>query len=186
MRSTEAVEEVHEGDSGGQSRFQGDQSEVHDFLNGVGAEHGETGLANSHDVRMVAENGKALAGQGAGGDMEDRRGQFAGDLVHVGDHQKKTLGGREGRGQGAGSKGAVDSAGSAAFRLQLGNTWDRAPDVRLIGSGFSVGNFAHRRRRCDRVNGDHFIRGVRHMSGSGIAVHTLFFASHRVPFLICG
>ena len=186
MRSSEAVKEVHEGDSARQGRFLGDQGEVHDFLNGVGAEHGETGLANGHDVGMVAENGKALAGQGAGGDVEDRTGQFAGDLVHVRDHQKKTLGGREGRGQSAGGKGAVDSAGGAAFRLQLGNAGNSAPDVRLIGSGFSVGDFAHRRRRRDRVNGDHFVRGVRHMSGSGIAVHTLFFASHRVPFLLRG
>jgi hypothetical protein len=34
--------------------------------------------------------------------MEDRGGQLAGDLVHIGDHQQQPLRGREGRGQRTG------------------------------------------------------------------------------------
>ena len=121
MGSSEAVEEVHERNPGCQGGFLGDKGEVHDFLHRVGAEHGEAGLADGHDVTVIAKNGKTLAGQGAGGDVEDRTCQFAGDLVHIGDHQQKALGSRKGGGQSAGGQSAVHGAGSAAFGLKFGN-----------------------------------------------------------------
>ena len=72
MRGAEAVEEVQEGDA----RFEGgglrDQGHVHDFLHGVGREHGEAGGAGGHDVAVVAEDGERVGGEGAGGDVEDR------------------------------------------------------------------------------------------------------------------
>jgi hypothetical protein len=50
---------------------------------------GKTGLANGHDVLMVAEDRQGVGGDGPGGDMQDAGQQFTGHLVHVGDHQQK-------------------------------------------------------------------------------------------------
>ena len=64
-----------------------------------GAEHGEAGLAAGHHVGMIAEDGQGVRGQRAGRDVHAEAGQFAGDLVHVGDHQQQALRGGEGGGQ---------------------------------------------------------------------------------------
>jgi hypothetical protein len=57
----EAVEEVQEGDARLQGGGLGDQGEVHDFLDVVGAEHGPAGGAAGHDVGVVAEDDSAWA-----------------------------------------------------------------------------------------------------------------------------
>ncbi len=124
----------------------GDQGKVHDFLDVVGAEHGPAGGAAGHDVGVVAEDVEsAWAADGAGRNMEDRGGQFAGDLVHVGDHQQQTLAGGKGGGQGAGLQGAVDGAGGAAFGLHLGHQRDGPPDVLLARGALGVGDLPHDR-----------------------------------------
>ena len=59
----------------------GDQGHVHDFLDGVGGRAWpKPGRAGGHDVAVVAEDGEGVGGHGAGGDVEDRGGQLAGDL----------------------------------------------------------------------------------------------------------
>ncbi len=63
----------------------------------------------------------------AGGNVKDRRRQFAGDLVHVGDHQQQSLRGRERGGQRPGLQGTMDGAGSAPFGLQFDDGGHRAP-----------------------------------------------------------
>ena len=87
----EAVEEVEEGDARFEGGGLGDQGEVHDLLHELEAQHGPAGLADGHDVLVIAEDGERLGGDGAGGNVEDGRRQFAGDLVHVGDHQQQPL-----------------------------------------------------------------------------------------------
>ena len=44
-----------------------------------------------HGILVIAEDGQGLRGYGARGNVNHRRGQFARDLVHVGDHQQQTL-----------------------------------------------------------------------------------------------
>ncbi len=63
------------------------------------AEHGEAGLAGAHDVAVVAEDAEGMGGDGAGGDVDDGRGELAGDLVHVGEHEQQALRGGEGGGE---------------------------------------------------------------------------------------
>ena len=87
----EAVEEVHERHAAFDGGEVGDRSQVHDFLDGAGSQHGEAGLTASHHVGMVTEDGQGLGGEGAGRDVEHARKQFTGDLVHVGDHQQQAL-----------------------------------------------------------------------------------------------
>ena len=96
--SAEAIEEVQERHTGLQGGALRDQSSVMRFLNRVGGDQCETGLAGCHNVGLVTENGQSVRRQGAGSHMEDGGDQFTGDLVHVRDHQQKTLGSGEGGG----------------------------------------------------------------------------------------
>ena len=105
---------------------------------------------------MIAEDRQRVRRDRTGGDVEDRRRQFAGDLVHVGNHQQQTLRCRKRRRQRPRLQGAMDGAGSAAFRLQFDNLGNAAPDVGLALCRPLVGQFAHAGRRSDRVNRDHF------------------------------
>ena len=130
----EAVEEVEEGHARFEGGGLGDERHVHDFLDGVGGEHGEAGGARGHDVAVVAEDGERVRGERAGGDVEDRGGEFAGDLVHVRDHQQQALRCREGGGERPRLQGAVQRAGGAAFALHLDDRGHGAPDVGLLPS----------------------------------------------------
>src|SRR6185369_9362281 len=141
----EAVEEVQEGDPRAQGGALGDQGEVHDFLDVVGAEHGPAGGAAGHDVGVVAEDVEGGGGDGAGRDVEDGGGQLPGALVHVRDHEQQTLAGGKGGGEGSGLQGAMDGAGSAPFGLQFGHQRDGAPDVLLTRGALGVGDLAHDR-----------------------------------------
>jgi hypothetical protein len=89
------------------------------LLDRVGGQQGKSGLADGHDVLVVAENGEGMGGDGAGGDMQHAGQQLAGHLVHVGDHQQQALGGGEGAGQRTGRQRAVDGGGGTGFALKL-------------------------------------------------------------------
>ncbi len=85
------------------------------------------------------------------------RGQFAGDLVHVGDHQQQALRCGEGGGERPRLQGAVQGAGGAAFALHLDDRGHGAPDVGLLFGGPLVRPFAHVGRRRNGINGDDFV-----------------------------
>ena len=101
MGGTEAVEEVYEGKAcldGGKMSY---KCKIHNFLYGSGSEHCKTGLAACHNVAVVSEDGEGVSGERASGNVEDTGKQFAGDLIHIGDHQKKTLRSGESGGESA-------------------------------------------------------------------------------------
>ena len=87
------------------------------------------GRAAGHDVAVIAENRKRLRGQRARRDVKHRRRQFAGDLVHVRDHQQQALRRRERRAERAGLQRAVDRAGRAAFALHFDDGGHGAPEI---------------------------------------------------------
>ena len=145
MGSAEPIEVVQEGDPRFEGRGLGDQGEIHNLLDVVGAQEGPAGGAAGHDVGVVAENRQGLGSDGACRDVEDRRGQFTSDLEHVGDHQQQPLGSGEGRGQGPGLQRPVHGPGSAAFRLHFNHLGDGPPDVLLAHGALHVGNLAHDR-----------------------------------------
>jgi len=134
----------------------GDEGEVLRLLDGIGTEHGPSGLPGCHDVLVVAEDGQSLGRQRAGGDMEDGAGEFTGDLVHVGDHQQEALRGREGRRERTGLEGTVDRSCGSTFRLHLDHRRYGSPKVLGTRRGPGVGPFAHGGRRGDGVDGDDF------------------------------
>ncbi|MCL4102565.1 hypothetical protein MMG03_002169 [Fibrobacter succinogenes] len=185
VRSTETVEEVNERDAGFKSRSVSHESHVLAFLNGGRAEHSETGLAASHDVGVVTENRKALHSKSTGSHMEDRGGQFAGDLVHVGDHQQKTLGCGKGGGQSTGLQCTVNGTGSATFGLHFKNAGNLAPNILLTSCAPVVGVFSHRTRRCNRVDSCNFTNCKSNVSGSFITVTRNHLLCHVCLQLLC-
>ena len=131
MGGAETVKEVQERDARLQRRRLGDGGEVLGFLDRAGGEQRPACLADGHHILVVAVNGQGMGRDGACSNMEDRAGQFAGDLVHVGDHQQQALGGGEGGGEGAGLKGAVHGSCRAAFGLHFDHEGDCAPEIFL-------------------------------------------------------
>ena len=170
VRGAETVEEMQHRDAPGQRRGSGDSRHVVRFLHRVRGKQRETRGARRHHVGMVAEDRQRMRRDGAGGDVEDGRRQFAGDLVHVRDHQQQALRGREGGRQRAGLQRAMYGAGGAAFGLQFDDFRDAAPDVALALCRPFVGQFAHAGRGGDRVNGDHFGNAEGHVGDGFVTV----------------
>ncbi len=183
VRGAEAIKEVHERNARFESGQMGDGGEVGGFLHGVGGEHGVAGLAAAHDVGVVAEDGEGVGGDGAGGDMHDGRGELAGDLVHVGDHEQEALGGGKGGGEGSTLKGAVHGAGGAAFTLQLGDSGDGSPDIALPFLAPLVGELGHGGGGGNGVDGDDFGETVGDGGGGFVTVEDRSFTrgAHDSP-----
>ncbi|KAF5044330.1 hypothetical protein DSECCO2_492900 [anaerobic digester metagenome] len=178
MGRAEAVEEVQEGDARFKGGQMGDQGQVHAFLHGTGSQHGETGLATGHDVLVVAEDGQGMGCHGARADMEDARKQFAGNLVHVGDHEQEALGTGKGGGQRAAGQGAVDSAGRTGFGLHLTDQNLLIENIQPALSRPLVRDLTHGRRGGDRVNGGRVAHRIRDMGDGGVPIHGFHIFSH--------
>ena len=91
VRSAETIKEMnkrHPALQGGDMR---DQREILRFLNAAGAQHGAPGLTHGHHIGMVAEDRQRVGGDSAGGDVQDKRHQLAGQFVQRGDHQQQAL-----------------------------------------------------------------------------------------------
>ena len=104
----------------------GDAGQVLRLLNRSGGKQGKAGLPAGHHVGMIAENGEGVGGQGAGGDMHAEGQQFAGDFVHVGDHQEQALRGGKRGAERADLQHPVQRAGGAGFGLHFDQLGHRA------------------------------------------------------------
>jgi hypothetical protein len=127
--SPEAIEEVDEGNAAGQGGHLRDAGEVVRLLHRAAAQHAPAGLPAGVDVRVVAEDGQGVGGHRPRRHVKHRRGQLAGDLVHVRDHEEQALGRRERRGQRAGLQRSVNRTRGAALGLHLDDIGNGAPDV---------------------------------------------------------
>ena len=170
VRGPEAVEEVDERDPGAEGRHLGDRREVMALLHRGGRQQREAGLTHRHHVGVVTEDRQRLGGQRAGGHVEDGRGQLAGDLVHVGDHQQEPLGGGEGGGQRPALERSVQRPRRASLALHLDHRGHAAPDVRLALARPLVGELGHRRRRRDREDAADLVEPVGDGCGRLVAV----------------
>jgi hypothetical protein len=93
MAGAKAVEKVQKRQAafdGRKVRYQGD---ILGLLNRVGCQQGKSGLADGHDVLMVAKNREGVGGNGASGYMQHAGQALAAHLEHVRDHQQQALGG---------------------------------------------------------------------------------------------
>ena len=160
VRGAEAVEEMDEGDPGAERRGLGHHRQVVGLLHGCRGEQRESGLADRHHVGVIAEDRQRLRGQGARRDVEDARGQLAGDLVHVGDHQEQPLRGREGGGQRSTLERPVERPGGTALTLHLHHRGHASPDVLAALAGPLVGQLGHRGRGGDGVDAADLVEPV--------------------------
>ena len=181
MRGAEAVEEVDERRLAGERGEVGDGRKVHDLLDGALGEHGETGLAAGHVVGVIAEDVERVGGDGAGRDVEDARQALARDLVHVRDHEQKTLRSRVGGGEGTSAQGAMHGTGGAGLGLHLDHVHGRAEDVLLTLSGPLVDMVGHGAGRRDGIDSRHLGVRVRNVRGGPVAVHRFELAICHIP-----
>ena len=144
MRGPEAVEEVQKRDPAAKRCGMGDEREIMSLLDIAGTQHRPAGGAGRHDIAVIAEDRQRMGGHGARRDVDDRWGQFAGDLEHIGQHQQQTLRCGEGGAGRTGLQCTVQCARRAALGLHLDDLRDRTPQVRALGGRPRVGMFAHR------------------------------------------
>jgi hypothetical protein len=119
---------------------------------------------------VVAENGKSLGGYGAGGDMEHRGGSLASDLVHVGDHEKQTLGGGKGGRKGARGEGSVDRPGRSGLGLHLDDLRKGSPEVLAAHGRKLIGQLSHRGGGSDGIDRDNFGTSVGDIRRRGVTI----------------
>ena len=122
MRRPESVEEVQEGDACLNRGKVRDGRKIHRFLDAAGREHCESGTPARHNVAVVAENRKRMAGDGARGYVKDAGKKLSGHLVHIGNHEQKPLRCRVGGRKRSGGQCAVHCAGGSRFGLKLGDS----------------------------------------------------------------
>ena len=178
VRRTEAIEEVDKRNTTLNGGKVSHSREIHDFLRVGLGKHCITGLTAGIDVGMVAEDVQSVRSDAASRNVDNVRKQFAGDLVHIRDHQKKTLGSGVGSGKSTGSKRTVNSTGSAALRFHFHDLNTFAEDIScrfakdvLICCGPGIRYFCHRAGRRNRINGRNLREGIGNVRRGGVAVH---------------
>ena len=171
----------------------------------VRAELGEAGLTSGHDIGVVVEDRERVLGDGARGDVEDRRHQLARDQVEVWDHQQETLRCGEGAAQSTRGERTVDGAGRPTLGLHGRDEDGLAVDVETPPGGPRVHCLTCERREirsegvCTRekraacakkrthgrrgrywIDEGCFRHGVRDMHRGGVAIHRLQRANLRL------
>ena len=181
VRSTETVKEVQERNLRFQRGKMSNRRHIHRFLNRAGAGHCPTGVAHRHDVGVVTENGERLGRQRTGGHVENGRQHLAGNLIHIGDHQKKTLRGRESGGQCTGAQRTVNRTGGTRFRLHFDYVNRCAEKIFLSLAGPLFRIFAHIGGRRNRIDRCHVGEGIRNMRCRCVTIDGYHFFTHATP-----
>ena len=175
MGSPEPVKEIQERHPAFDRRQMGDRRQIHHLLHAAFGQHGEAGLPRRHHVGMVAENADCIGADDPGADMEYAGQQLAGDFVHVGNHQQKSLRGGVGRRQRAGLQRAVHSTRRAAFRLHFHHLHGLAENVLAPLRRPFIDILRHVGRRRNRKDCRHIGERVRNVCGRRVSVHCLHF-----------
>ena len=115
VRSPEPVEEMQERNPARDGRQMRDRRQIHALLDIARGQEGKPGLPRGHDILVVAKDAEGIGGQRPRAYVENGGQQFAGDFVHVGDHQQKSLRGGVGSRQRTGLERSVQGAGRAAL-----------------------------------------------------------------------
>lgn len=170
VRSPETVEEVQERDTAFQRDDMRHSGKVHNLLYRRGGEHRESGLARGHDVLMVAENRQRLCRKSAGGNVEHTGQKLSCYLVHIGNHQQKTLRCSERGGQRSGLQRTVNGSGRSGFGLHLDNLDRFAENILAPDGSPLIDQLGHRGRRGNRVDCSHFAEHIGDMGRSIVTV----------------
>ena len=193
VRCTETIEEVQERNTAfdcGQVSY---AAQVHNFLYGVGNQHCETCLTACHNVGMVTEDGQSMCSQSTCCYVEYARQQFAGDFVHVRDHQQQTLRCCICCCQCTSCQGTVYCTCSTSFGLHFYNFYFLTKQVLFTVCCPVVCFFSHGRGRCDGEDTSYFCKRVGSICSSFVTIHSFHNFSHNFSppfvnreFFICG
>ena len=119
---------------------------------------------------MVTEDTQCVRSQCTSRNVEYTRQEFTGNLVHVRDHQKKTLRSSVSSSQCTSLKRTVNCTGSTTFRLHFLYQYCFAEDVLTsCGSPF-VYVLSHRRRGSDGIDSSYFREHIRDMRSSLVTI----------------
>ena len=180
VRSTETVEEMQERHATFDGRQVCHSTEVHHFLNTRSAEHCITGLTARIHVGMVTEDRKRMSRERTSRNVDNVRQQFAGDLVHIRDHQQQTLRSGVGGGQRTSRQRTVDRTRSTGFGLHF-REFDRATEqVFLTLSRPHIRDFRHYRRRGNGVDSSNVGKRIRYICGSVVTIHRFKLSCHNL------
>ena len=144
MGCTETIEEIQERDTALDGCEMSNRTQVHNFLNAVFAQHCKAGLPACHDVRVITEDRQCMSSQSTSRNVEHAWQQFAGNLIHVRDHQQKTLGSCISCGQRTCIQGTMNSTRGTGLSLHFGYCHCVAEDVLLACSSPLVNVVCHR------------------------------------------
>ena len=178
VRSAETVEEVDEWNASLQCCQVSNSREVHHFLYRTFAKHSETCLTASHHVAVVTEDTEWVAGNGTCRNVEYRWEQLARNLVHVRNHQKKTLRSSEGGSERTCLERTVYSTCCTSLRLHFLYENCVAEEILATCNCPLIHVLSHWRRWSDGVDGSHLGEHVCYMSRSGVTITSdkfLFF-----------
>ena len=114
--------------------------------------------------------------QRAGGHVHGGRGEFTGDLEHVGDHEQEALGGGECGSKSTSLQCTVERAGGAALALQFFHDGQCAPNIFLPLRAPLISPLGHRRRGGNGVDGDDFGETISNRSGGLVSIKNYHFA----------
>ena len=177
---TETVEEVEERNLTLDSGEVSNSTEVHNFLRAVSAQHCITGLTASVDVGVIAENVQRMGSNATCGYVDNAREQLASHLVHVRDHQEKTLGSSISCCECAGCERTVNSTSCTGLGLHLCYADFTAKYVLSASSSVLVGFISHNGRRRDRVDSSNVCERVRNVSSSIVTIHGFHDSCHLI------
>ena len=68
-----------------------DSRKVHDFLDAGFTQESKARLATGHDVALITKDRHSIRRQCPGSYVEDTRQEFAGDFIHIRNHEQKAL-----------------------------------------------------------------------------------------------
>ena len=175
MGSTETVKEMNERNATFQSGQMSHQAQIHGLLHAVGSQHSKTGLTSSHYVLMIAENIQRVSCQRTRANMENGRQQFAGNFIHIRDHQEQALRRRISGRQSASLQRTMHRTSGASFRLHFYYANRLTEKIFLSLSSPLIHMLRHRRRRSDWENRSYFGKSIRYVRRCSVAIHCLHF-----------
>ena len=171
MRGAEAVEEVDKRNStldGSQMRY---GAEIHDLLLIGLCQHGKAGLTTGIHIGMVAENVQRVRCNRTRGNMKYAGQQFARDLIHIRDHQKKALRCGIGGRQRACAQRTVHRTGGTCLGFHFGHLNGRTENIFQPLRRPLVNIVRHRAGRGDGVNARDLGKRIAYMRSRLVPIH---------------
>ena len=178
--STETVEEVDECNFAFESCKVCNRSKVHNFLWVWFSEHCSTCLTAGINVWMITEDVQRLCSNTACSNMEYTRKLFSSNLVHVRNHQEKTLWSCKCSSKCTRCKWTVNCTCGTGFWFHFDNLYLVTEDVFLTTCRPVINPVSHWWWRSDWINTGNFCKGISNVCGSLVTIHRLFLSGHFV------